>query len=216
MGGSAAVRARPRSISSCASGRRRSRSPTRCCSAGWSGSRAPIARAGAADRRSTSSTSSLTTLLVLRLRLRHRRRGARRGRRRSHGHRRRAGAGLARRRRSDPDTRAAVRPRPADAPVGGQPRHHDPHRGADRRLGLLRGAGRAPGDVALAAQCGAAQFCWSALLSRRPGHRGRATVRPRAQARATDAPSRARSALLVLGLRLRRRGDRPALSPGRG
>ena len=95
------------------------------------------------------------------VRLRHRRRGDRR---------RDCGSGRPRARRSDRAAslaratghfaRDAVRPRQADADAGGQPRHHDPHRGADRRLPVLHRAGRARRRRDAGRQCGASTiFC---------------------------------------------------------
>ena len=47
------------------------------------------------------------------------------------------------RRESRPSTAPAVRARKTEAPAGGQPRHPDPHRGADHSVSVLHGAGRA-------------------------------------------------------------------------
>ena len=76
--------------------------------------------------------------------------------------------------------RAAVRPRKADAHARGQPRHHDPHRVADRGVAVLHRAGRARRRRDARRQCRTQQFsAVRRLLPRRPRQRRRAALRPR-------------------------------------
>ena len=75
--------------------------------------------------------------------------------------------------------RDAVRPRQADAHAGGQSRHHDPHRGADRGVPVLHRARRPRRRRDARRQRGAEQFpADQRLLPRRPRQRRRAALRP--------------------------------------
>ena len=89
--------------------------------------------------------------------------------------------------------RDAVRPRKADAHAGGQPRHHDPHRGADRGVSVLHRAGRARRRRDARRQRGVEQFSADQrLLPRRPRQRRRAALRPRLWRARPNAASPAR------------------------
>ena len=76
--------------------------------------------------------------------------------------------------------RVAVRPHQADAHARGQPRHHDPHRVADRGVPVLHRAGRPCRRRDARRQCRAQQFsAVRRLFPRRPRQRRRAALRPR-------------------------------------
>ena len=105
--------------------------------------------------------------------------------------------------------RDAVRPHQADADARGQPRHHDPHRVADRGVPVLHRAGRACRRHDARRQRRAQQFsAVRRLFPRRPRQRRRAALRPRLWRARQDGLRRRGEARCHVGLWLRARGRR--------
>ena len=105
--------------------------------------------------------------------------------------------------------RVAVRPHQADAHARGQPRHHDPHRVADRGVPVLHRAGRARRRRDARRQCRAQQFsAVRRLFPRRPRQRRRAALRPRLWRARQGGLRRRGEARRDVGLWLRARGRR--------
>ena len=97
----------------------------------------------------------------------------------------------------------------ADPHAVGQPRHHDPHRGADRGVPVLHRARRARRRRDAGRQRGAEQFpADQRVLPRWPRQRRRAALRPRLWRARPRRVLRRGPAGAAVGIRLCARGDR--------